>query len=753
MKQGNNHKKKKVIIISIVFLTVLLIATLATYSYFAKNSKNDVIKNELFACMGNDDLNFFADHKLYTSILERLKVDNYQSNTAFTLSSTMENDMLSDLDLSKFEFNYEQIKNNQTKQNYHKLVGRYASNDLLTLDVISNEKQFALKSDEIVNRYVGTNIENGQHVIEKLFDRKIDYAILRKLKNFAIEREMINFKEIAKANGLYDYVKILEKHTKPEDVSKKENVVLTLNSEQVATTEYTISLGKNETAQVFNEISQKIKNDDKIIPELVVTNIQNFEEDSPILEYSDNDDFAQTNAEENNFESSVVIWGETNTTENTITEPQNIVENSVQNQNVTNQTENSIAQNTTNMQNTTNTVENTTIPPSTTIEIEEEPQTEQNQQPQPEAEVPEQPQVNNQQSRQPVVENENLRPQGFIQVNEGDETQTSDFLIGKNWEETFDNLVKMAEKIDWKTYLLTGARANFSQDELVAQIQKVITDRMNEDSGLVVKAYVSENQLVKLNFQMVESQKSFDIEILSKSENEKYLNVSVLEGETSEANGYTVNLYKNDRDTSVKNSVNVNKVSKGKITQKMILDLETKGKMNAKKYTTEIDFHYLDSKGEFELKANHTLNFEAEAQIEELNDENCLFLDQVSEEELLLIKEEIKQKTLEVLSDKNRSLNIVDMGSSGLVVQQTQPQEQPEEMENDRLAARDAFVQTVADKMRDYLNEGRELQLQDLEGLEVPGYEVEISISSNLAIVTVGGYRFTLDADFNLSDS
>ena len=504
---------------------------------------------------------------------------------------------------------------------------------------------------------------------------------------------------------------------------------------------------------MFNDISQKIKNDDKIIPELVVTNIQNFEEDSPILEYSDNDDFAQTNAEENNFESSVVIWGETNTTENTITEPQNIVENSVQNQNVTNQTENSIAQNTTNMQNTTNTVENTTIPPSTTIEIEEEPQTEQNQQPQPEAEVPEQPQVNNQQSRQPVVENENLRPQGFIQVNEGDETQTSDFLIGKNWEETFDNLVKMAEKIDWKTYLLTGARANFSQDELVAQIQKVITDRMNEDSGLVVKAYVSENQLVKLNFQMVESQKSFDIEILSKSENEKYLNVSVLEGETSEANGYTVNLYKNDRDTSVKNSVNVNKVSKGKITQKMILDLETKGKMNAKKYTTEIDFHYLDSKGEFELKANHTLNFEAEAQIEELNDENCLFLDQVSEEELLLIKEEIKQKTLEVLSDKNRSLNIVDMGSSGLVVQQTQPQEQPEEMENDRLAARDAFVQTVADKMRDYLNEGRELQLQDLEGLEVPGYEVEISISSNLAIVTVGGYRFTLDADFNLSDS
>ncbi len=745
-----NQKKKKVIIISIIFLTVLLIATLATYSYFAQNAKNDVIKNELFACMGNNDLNFFADHKLYTNIFERLKVDNYHSNTAITLSSTMENDMLSDFDLSKFEFNYEQTKNNQTKQKADKLGARYASNDLLTLDFILNEKQFALKSDEIVNRYVGTNMENGQHIMEKLLDRKIDYAILRKLKNFAIEREMIDFMKIAKTNGLYDYVKILENHTKPEDVSKKENVVLTLNSEQVATTEYTISLAKNETAQLLNEISQKIKEDDKIIPELVVTNIQNFEEDSPILEYSDNDDFMQTNAEKNNFESSVVIWGETNTTENTTTEPQNIVENAVQNQNVTNQTENSIAQNTTNLQNTTNTVENTTIPPSITIE---EPQVEQNQQPQPEEIVPEQPQVNNQQPSQPVVENENLRPQGFIQVNEGDEMQPSNFLIGKNWEETCDNLVKMVEKVDWKTYLLTGARANFSQDELVAQIQKAITACLNEDSGLVVKAYVSENQLVKLNFQMVESQKSFDIEIFSKSDNEKYLNVSILEGQSNVANGYTINFYKNDTDANVKNSVNINKVSQGKITQKITLDLATKGTMNAKKYTTEIDFHYLDGKGEFGMKANSTLNFEEEVQVEELNDENCLFLDQVSEEELLLIKEEIKQKTLEVLSDKNRSLHIVDVGSSGSVVQQTQPQEQQDETENARLEARDAFVQTVADKMRDYLNEGRELQLQDLEGLEVPGYEVEISISSNLAIVTVNGYRFTLDADFNLSDS
>jgi len=55
--------------------------------------------------------------------------------------------------------------------------------------------------------------------------------------------------------------------------------------------------------------------------------------------------------------------------------------------------------------------------------------------------------------------------------------------------------------------------------------------------------------------------------------------------------------------------------------------------------------------------------------------------------------------------------------------------------------------------MRQYLDQGNNLRIQDLEGLQIPGYEVNISISPNLAIITVNGYRFNLDSDFNLSDS
>ncbi len=753
MKQSNNHKKKKIIIICIVFLSVLLIATFATYSYFAKSFKSDEIKKELFSSIANHDLEFFANDEIYAKIFERLKKDNYSSNSTITLSSTMKNDMFSNLDLSKFEFIYDVTKNNESHQMYSKFRTNYASTHLLTLDFILNKEQFALKSDEIVNRYVGTNTKNMQDLMAKLFNKKIDDVVLKKLKNFVLEREFIDFKTLAKEKGIYDYAKILENNTKAENISKKENVIINLNSEQVLATEYTISFNKNETSQLLNEISQKVKNDDKIIPELVVTNIQNFEEDNEILEYQDNDTFVQTSAEENNFESSIVVWGENTTIKNTTTEPQNTVENTTntsQNQNVTNETQNAVSNNTTILQNTTNTIENTVIPPS--IDRQEEPQP----QPNESQDQSQPPQENSNQTnnQQPINEDENLRPQGFIQVNENEEkNENGDFLIGENLGQTLDNLVKLSTKIDWKSYLFTGARANFSQDEMVAQVQNLLTELMNENSSLAIKVYISENELIKMNFEMLEPQKSFDIEIVSKSENEKYLNISVLEGQTSEAKGYTVNLYRNSADANVKNSININKIEKGKITQKTILNLETKGTVNSKKFTTEIDFSYSDNNGEFKLNTNHALNFEVPVEVDELNDENCLFLDTLSEEQLPLIKEEIKQKMIEVLSAKNRNLNIMDINHFNSIVQQTQPQETQETNDDAKFEARDALIQTVANKMRDYQNEGRELQLQDLEGLEIPDYSVEISINSNLAIIVVNGYRFTLDADFNLSDS
>ena len=196
----------------------------------------------------------------------------------------------------------------------------------------------------------------------------------------------------------------------------------------------------------------------------------------------------------------------------------------------------------------------------------------------------------------------------------------------------------------------------------------------------------------------------------------------------------------------------LSKISQNKISQKVKIDAQTKGGMQAKKYTTDIEIVYSNSQGEMKANLNNTLNFEVIPEIEELNEENCMFLDLLSNEDLRLISDVISQKTQEVLYEKNKNLNIVNLNHSSLIVQSTEQNPQPEE--NDaKEEAKKALIQTLSDKMRDYLNDGKQLKIEDLQDLEIPNYEVSLSISSNLAIITVNGYEFKLDSDFNLSDS
>ena len=86
-----------------------------------------------------------------------------------------------------------------------------------------------------------------------------------------------------------------------------------------------------------------------------------------------------------------------------------------------------------------------------------------------------------------------------------------------------------------------------------------------------------------------------------------------------------------------------------------------------------------------------------------------------------------------------------------MIVKQTE-QNTNEDENNAKEQAKQALIETIRGKMTDYLQQGQNLRIEDLEGLEVPGYEVNLSISSNLAIITVNGFHFKLDSEFNLSD-
>ncbi len=754
-------KKKKIVVILIVFLLIILTATYVTYSYFTKNVAGQMLKKEILEVIGNHDLSFFLEkNELYETIDEKMENNNFETNSEIKMATTMQNNMFSDLDLSNFQLTHYLMKDNENNKTYNKLQTKYAGNDFLTFDFLTNQTQVAVKSDEIVNRYVGVNQANFRKTVNEIYQENVDLSDFEIVNNFLFKREPIKFSNL---KNLKTYASLLEPEILPQNISKKENVVVTMNSEQITTTEYTISFANHQVVNILQNISKTIENDTNTLSELVASEVQNIE--NGILKYTDNDNTTQVSGEENNFETSLEIWGENTTNEttntavpsnNTITQD-NTITNTVTNETV-NQVTNQITNEVTNEINNQTSIENT-VNPTNTVENnnapEEEPPQEITQQPANEPvetlQENERPQPEN---PTPTIEEEdNFRTQGFIGVNEDSEFAEDNFIIGENYEQTLKNMTYWIEKIDWKTYLLTGAKANCTQEELIEAIEQMIDDRIEQKHSLKVTLYVSEGKLIKIKFSVPETMESFDVEIVSKGDQEKYLNITFLQGEQNSSSGNTISIYRKKSDTVMITKLNMNQISKNKITHKTNIDIQTKGSVNAKKYTTHIDIQYLNADGELKANLENTLNFDVNPEIEDLSDENCLFLDTLSSEELRATAKAIQEKFTEVLREKNRNLNILEVDNSNLIVQPEEPNLLTEEQIQAKEQAKQALIKTIADKMRDYQNEGKSLKIEDLEDLQIPDYEVSISVSSNLAIITVNGYDFKLDSDFNLSDS
>lgn len=737
----------------LIFLMILLIATAVLCTYYAKNRKSEDSKKEFLANLQNFDVSFFLNQDVHEAIAKKIKNQSYEISSQIKLATTMENNMFSGLDLSKIEIQYQGMKDKQNKKFKSKIASQYAQNDLLTLDVLVGEDEFALKSDEIVNRYVGMKKMSTNQVLEKAFKTNIDLSIAKKMKNFLWEREPIDLQNVVDSADLKTYVQILEKG----NFSKKENVLVTLDEEPVSTTEYAVELDTNQVAELWNLLEKP----NGILAQLVVDQVKNFDtEGQGILEYKDNDNITQISGEENYFNTSAPlnIWGQNTANETTVLNqvpaqvpiPENtIIENQVQNQTVSNETVENESSNTTQQ----NTVEEPVqIPAHSETEqnqVEPQPvQTEENLEPnqvqEPENEV-------QNQNNMVIEEDENLRIQGFIQVNEEDDEIESDgennFIIGKDFEETIKNMIAFLEQIDWKNYLLTGAKANCTQEELAGFVEEKWGQL---PTCMVMKMYVAENQVVKMKWEVPETSQTLDMEIISKSENEKYLNLKLLKGQEEKTNGYTVSFYKKMGSSVTKSKINVYKIQKNKIHQKLQIYLETNGMVNSKKYTNIFEMLYADSDGEFKLELENSLNFDIQPEIEELNEENCLWLDVLSEEQLVQTAEEIKKKTKEVLQKKNEALNMINMNQNDLLIEPSETQDQENE---EKQKVKEILIQTISNKMGEYLANGENLELQDLADLQIPNYEVEVSITSNLAIITVNGYPFKLDGEFHLSDS
>ena len=226
-------------------------------------------------------------------------------------------------------------------------------------------------------------------------------------------------------------------------------------------------------------------------------------------------------------------------------------------------------------------------------------------------------------------------------------------------------------------------------------------------------------------------------------------NVEETTNETSGINnGFTIKIEKITSDMSTKINAEIGVVTNLEINTKLSLALTTTGTTNSKDIKNQAIITFTTQEGQLIATLNYNANFEkATTAIEDLTNENCLFLDKLNTEEFNNITKQITDRIETVINEKKVVLNLIDQNNNTSIIEQGNT--------NNTVAkddARQKLIDVVTGMMAEVQNRGEVFTLNNLVGLQIEGYNVSCSVNGNIATIVVNGYTFYIDSDFNLTE-
>lgn len=216
-------------------------------------------------------------------------------------------------------------------------------------------------------------------------------------------------------------------------------------------------------------------------------------------------------------------------------------------------------------------------------------------------------------------------------------------------------------------------------------------------------------------------------------------------------NGFTITMEKNTSDVSTKTFAEIGLINNLEINTKISCNLTTNGTASSKEIKNEAIFTYTTQEGQLTANLNYNINFEtATMEIPNLTDETCLFLDKLNDAELTNIINQIRDRVNFVINEKKVTLNLIDQNNNTSVVEQGNIQNSTNLEEKE--AVKQKIIEVISNQMGEAIARGETYTLANLENLQIEGYNVTVNISGNIAVVTVNGYVFNIDSEFNLSE-
>ncbi len=275
-------------------------------------------------------------------------------------------------------------------------------------------------------------------------------------------------------------------------------------------------------------------------------------------------------------------------------------------------------------------------------------------------------------------------------------------------------------------------------DNMISQLENAETDG---NSNIVIKVYDNNGQTVKLSIQV--SGITMEIEYVY-GDSESSIKITAVEDESGEGVSYKITNKKSDLTQNLDFEISV--IEDNSVSQ--TVTLETEVIKSGSDYTFNMNIDSKANDTSLSIESTSEIQF-TDVDIEDLTSENCVFLDDLTEEQQTELLNSISERAQVVFSEKMSDLSFIDTNTNTTIVDQD---DNTEDDTDAKETAKQDLITAIQNDMTESLNNGEEYTLQDLEGLQIDGHTVEVEVSDDLAVVTVDGYTFNIDSEFNLSE-
>ena len=284
----------------------------------------------------------------------------------------------------------------------------------------------------------------------------------------------------------------------------------------------------------------------------------------------------------------------------------------------------------------------------------------------------------------------------------------------------------------------------YSESDLIdvvdSMIEQLEDTKTNESTDFVIKAYDNNGQTVKLNIQY----DGITMEIEYVYGDESSIKITAVEDETEDGLSYKITNKKSDLTQNVDFEMSV--IEEGLVSQTVTFSTEVV--KSGSDYTLNLGYEIKSQEQTISVDSVSDIEF-TDVDIDDLTTDNCVYIDDLTEEEQTALLNSISEKAQAVLSEKISELSFIDTNTDNRVVDQGNVTEDDDSAKE---TAKQDLIEAIQTEMTNSLNNGEEYTIQDLEDLKLENHEIKVKISDDIAVVTVDGYTFNIDSEFNLSE-